>query len=163
MNSELKRSPQVGVQTTVGVLLTRDLVFVSHATPEDNEFARWFTLQLNRRGFKAWCDLTKLLGGEKWWADINEAISLYSSKFLFVASRTSVKKPGVIRELKVALQTAKDLQRFIIPILGIFVGDLRWITRSTVPKSYQPAAIIAIYGNRDLGIVTAACTLRTLK
>jgi hypothetical protein len=116
MNSEAKPSHPAEAQTTIGVLPTRDLIFVSHATPEDNEFSRWLTLQLNRRGHKAWCDLTKLLGGEKWWADIKEAISIHSNKFLFVASKTSVKKPGVIRELKIALETAKSLKRFIIPV-----------------------------------------------
>jgi hypothetical protein len=116
MNSEAKPSTPMSAPAETGVVPARDLVFVSHATPEDNEFSRWLTLQLNRCGHKAWCDLTKLLGGEKWWTDISEAISVYSIKFLFVASKTSVKKPGVIRELKIALETAKSLKRFVIPL-----------------------------------------------
>jgi hypothetical protein len=41
MNSEEQASHPVGAQTTLGGLSARDLVFVSHATPEDNEFSRW--------------------------------------------------------------------------------------------------------------------------
>ena len=52
----------------------RDMLFISHANPEDNEFARWITLQLAREGYPVWCDLTKLLGGEAFWDDIQDAI-----------------------------------------------------------------------------------------
>ena len=45
----------------------RDILFVSHANPEDNEFSQWLSLQLAREGYPVWCDLTKLLGGEDFW------------------------------------------------------------------------------------------------
>jgi hypothetical protein len=41
----------------------------SHAI-EDNTFTRWLSLQLARNGYRVWCDLTKLLGGEIFWRDI---------------------------------------------------------------------------------------------
>ena len=47
----------------------REMVFVSHANPEDNEFARWLALRLAGEGFPVWCDLTELLGGEDFWKD----------------------------------------------------------------------------------------------
>ena len=34
----------------------RDMLFVSHAAPDDNEFARWLALQLGKDGFPVWCD-----------------------------------------------------------------------------------------------------------
>ncbi|MBZ5503834.1 MAG: toll/interleukin-1 receptor domain-containing protein [Acidobacteriia bacterium] len=43
-----------------------DTVLISHAT-EDNEFTLWLALQLAKEGYRVWCDLTKLLGGENFW------------------------------------------------------------------------------------------------
>jgi len=40
------------------------VLFVSHANPEDNEFAQWLTLKLASVGYRAWSDVTRLLGGE---------------------------------------------------------------------------------------------------
>ena len=60
----------------------RHMLFLSHATPEDNAFARWLALQLANEGYPVWCDLTKLLGGEDFWKDIQEAIRKRSSRFL---------------------------------------------------------------------------------
>jgi hypothetical protein len=40
-----------------------DLLFLSHANPEDNEFTLWLALQLAKEGYKVWCDLTGFLGG----------------------------------------------------------------------------------------------------
>ena len=65
----------------------RRMLFLSHATPEDNGFARWLALQLANEGYPVWCDLTKLLGGEDFWKDIQEAIREDSIRFLFVLSR----------------------------------------------------------------------------
>lgn len=93
-----------------------NIIFISHATPEDNQFSQWLSLQLARRGYETWCDVTKLLGGENWWRDIDGAIRNRACKFLFIASEVSVKKNGVIRELKLALPLASELTNFIIPI-----------------------------------------------
>ena len=59
------------------------MVFVSHANPEENEFARWLTLQLANEGYPVWCDQTKLLGSEKFWEDIEGAIKNRTAKFLY--------------------------------------------------------------------------------
>src|SRR5579863_8434507 len=100
--------------------MARDLVFVSHANPEDNEFARWVTLQLANEGYPVWCDLTKLLGGETFWDDIQEAIKTRTIKFLFVLSRSSNAKDGTLQELDCAKGVAKKLKAeardFIIPL-----------------------------------------------
>jgi hypothetical protein len=95
------------------------MLFLSHANPEDNEFALWLALQLAKEGYPVWCDLTKLLGGEDFWKDIEEAIRVRTAKFLYVLSRTSNTKIGPLQELQVAQNVAKDnkLQDFIIPLL----------------------------------------------
>lgn len=47
---------------TVPPTQPRDVLFVSHANPEDNDFAQWLTLKLVSLGYHAWSDVTKLLG-----------------------------------------------------------------------------------------------------
>lgn len=96
----------------------RDVVFVSHANPEDNEFARWLTLKLANLGYRVWCDVTRLLGGEDFWDDIEKAIRDDATKVLFVLSRASNHKAGSLNELKVAQSSQKKnkLSDFVIPV-----------------------------------------------
>jgi hypothetical protein len=96
----------------------RNMLFVSHAAPEDNEFARWLALQLAKEGYPVWCDLTKLLGGEPFWREIETAIRSRTRNFLFVLSRNSNSKDGTLAELSVASSIRRQLKddRFIIPL-----------------------------------------------
>lgn len=96
----------------------RDMVFVSHANPEDNEFAFWVSLQLAAHGYPVWCDLTKLLGGELFWADIENAIRDRTAKFLYVLTRTSNNKTGPRNELALALAVERrdKLKDFVVPL-----------------------------------------------
>ena len=43
----------------------RDVLFISHATPEDNEFAKWLTLRLAAEGYPVYCEILNLLGGRR--------------------------------------------------------------------------------------------------
>lgn len=94
------------------------MVFVSHANPEENELALWLSLQLANEGYAVWCDLTKLLGGEKFWEDIQEAISARTVKFVYILSRASNQKRGTLDELDCAIGTEKrnQLRDFIITV-----------------------------------------------
>jgi TIR domain len=103
----------------------RHMLFLSHATPEDNDFARWLALQLANEGYPVWCDLTKLLGGEDFWKDIQEAIRQHSIRFLFVLSRTSNLKSGTLQELACAKAVAATLSREIKDfIIALKIDDL---------------------------------------
>ena len=96
----------------------RDMLFVSHANPEDNDFARWLALQLAKEGYPVWCDLTQLLGGESFWDDAEEAIRTRTVKFVYVLSEASNEKDGPLRELQVAQGLARslNLRDFVIPL-----------------------------------------------
>jgi len=96
----------------------RDAIFLSHANPEDNEFTTWIALQLRKEGYKVWCDLANLLGGETSWRDIELAIRSNVIKFAYVVSRESNQKEGCFKELQVASNTQKKerLNDFIIPL-----------------------------------------------
>ena len=96
----------------------RDTLLLSHANPEDNEFTLWLALQLANEGYRVWCDLTKLLGGEVFWDDIEEVIKTRAVKVLYVLSRTSNAKDGPLKELHFAQGVAKKekLKDFVIPL-----------------------------------------------
>jgi hypothetical protein len=97
---------------------TRDTLLISHANPEDNEFTRWLALRLAIEGYKVWCDLTKLLGGEVFWDDIERVLRENAVKVLYVLSRTSNVKDGPLRELHLAQSIARKegLRDFVIPL-----------------------------------------------
>ena len=96
----------------------RRLIFISHANPEDNEFASWLGTRLTAAGYEAWSDLLKLLGGDKFWLDIGDAIKKEAIVVIVVLSRAAYQKDGVLNEIALAVNTGRQLgkQRFIIPI-----------------------------------------------
>ena len=94
----------------------RDMLFLSHANPEDNAFTRWLALRLAREGYPIWCDLTKLLGGEDFWRDIEMALRQRAMKVLFVLSKASNRKAGTLKEIAVAEKVGKAFKDFIIPL-----------------------------------------------
>ncbi|GMU83783.1 MAG: hypothetical protein AMXMBFR47_36530 [Planctomycetota bacterium] len=96
----------------------RNMLFISHANPEDNVFTQWLALRLAREGYPVWCDLTKLLGGETFWRDIEKAIRDRTAKLLFVLSRNSNVKDGALNELNLALgiERRDKLTDFVIPL-----------------------------------------------
>ena len=96
----------------------RNLIFVSHANPEDNQVSLWLSLQLAREGYRVWCDLTRLLGGEDFWSNIEDALRHEAVKLVYVLSSVSNQKPGPLQELQVGIATARanGLEDFVIPV-----------------------------------------------
>ncbi len=96
----------------------RRLVFISHANPEDNEFASWLGTRLAAAGYEVWADVLKLIGGEKFWRDIGDAIKREAAVFIVALSRESYQKDGVLDEIALAVNTGRKLkkQQFVIPI-----------------------------------------------
>ena len=54
--------------------MARDTIFISHATPQDNEFSIWIASRLEMLGYNTWIDKKGLLGGERFWPTIQKAI-----------------------------------------------------------------------------------------
>lgn len=80
----------------------RDVIFISHATPEDNDFAIWLCSRLELLGYKIWIDKKGLIGGEKFWESIDDVIRNQAVKFLLVYSNNIFQKDdnGHIKEGK---------------------------------------------------------------
>ena len=110
-----RRNGRASIDVSVDV---KDVVFISHANPEDNAFTRWLSLRLASLGYRVWSDVTQLLGGEDFWRDIEKAIREDTVKFLYVLSRPSNQREGSLLELKVAHDVRKrdKLHDFIIPL-----------------------------------------------
>lgn len=96
----------------------RRVLFISHGNPEDNEFTSWLGSRLTAAGYEVWTDLTRLIGGEPSWSDINVAIRQHTAKLIVVLSLSGLEKEGVTTEIDIGKAVAKRLQdnRFIIPV-----------------------------------------------
>lgn len=66
----------------------RDTIFISHATPEDNDFTIWLASRLQLLGYTVWIDKNALLGGEKFWEEIDQTIRNRAVKVLLVYSKS---------------------------------------------------------------------------
>ena len=45
----------------------RNKIFISHATPDDNDFTKWLSIKLIALGYEIWCDLFFLEKGVDFW------------------------------------------------------------------------------------------------
>jgi hypothetical protein len=98
----------------------RDVIFISHATPNDNEFVRWLGTRLTGFGYKVWADIFDLAGGTPFWNSIEDALRKRTLKVVFVVSKASCdpNRSGVQNEISVADAVKKSLKDsdFIIPV-----------------------------------------------
>lgn len=108
----------VSVEAGPGDRRRKNLVFISHANPEDNDFARWLGFQLSLAGYHVWSDVTKLIGGEQIWTSIEDAIRNQSAKVVIVLSAAAQSKQGVLDEINcaVSVERANGLDAFVIPV-----------------------------------------------
>jgi TIR domain-containing protein len=96
----------------------RNWLLISHANPEDNSAALWFSTQLANEGYLVWTDIIKLVGGEDFWGDIEEVIRTKAAKVVFLLSTSANTKEGCQKELHLAQALAKkeQLRDFVIPL-----------------------------------------------
>ncbi len=107
----------------------RDHLFISYAW-EDGALAEWLTLKLTAEGYKVWCDRFKLLGGESYPRDIDQAIREQTFRILALLSKHSIAKPNPLKERTLALSLArKRKEDFLIPINvdGLAPDELGWM------------------------------------
>ncbi|WMT49565.1 MAG: toll/interleukin-1 receptor domain-containing protein [Thermoplasmatales archaeon] len=102
--------------------LEKENLFISYAT-EDHALADWLALKLASEGYNVWYDRIKLLGGESYPRDITSAISSRTFRFLFLLSRSSIKKDNPLKELTLATNISRESKTdFVIPLK---VDDLK--------------------------------------
>ena len=92
----------------------KETIFISHATPDDNEFTIWLASRLQMLGYKVWVDKKALLGGEKIWEEIDNVIRNEACKYLLVYSKNICDqkpgklKSGISKELHLAESVASE-------------------------------------------------------
>jgi len=97
----------------------RDIVFIGHATPEDNEFTLWLQSKLKNEGYNCECDLSFLLGGESdYWKSLQDILQDRSIKYILVVSNVTFNKQGVLDEWEQckSIERQYQLNDFILPV-----------------------------------------------
>lgn len=133
--------------------MTREAVFISHATPEDNEFVRWLGSKLELAGYKVWHDLARLKGGDYFWDKIEAAIRNESFRFVAVVSKVAVCKQGVKDEWAVAGTIERGFPGFVVPV------RIDGIPFSDVPISLHRKNLIDFTAGWHKGLAALVDTL----
>jgi hypothetical protein len=96
----------------------RTIVFLSKATPLDDEFALWLAPRLEAGGYQVFCDIVTLNAGDRWRTEITSTLQQRAIKMLLVCKDDTLAAPGVLEELEIASDLIKSLPdpKFIIPL-----------------------------------------------
>jgi TIR domain-containing protein len=96
------------------VPVERDVVFLSKATPGDDELALWLAPKLEAAGYKVFTDVRTLEPGDRWRAVITSTLQNQACKMLLCCSNATLAATGVQEEIEIGLDLAKP--RFVIPL-----------------------------------------------
>jgi TIR domain len=77
----------------------RQTIFITHAAPEDNDFALWLSSKLTIAGYRVWVDKQRIRGGDDFWDEIDRMLRHEAVKQIVVFTRNA-DKPGVKKELR---------------------------------------------------------------
>jgi TIR domain len=108
----------------------REHLLINYAT-EDWALAEWLTRKLTAEGYRVWCDRFKLLGGESYPKEIDDAIKSRTFRMLSLLSRASLTKPNPLKERTLGLNIAKERREdFVVPLNvdGLKPTELDWMT-----------------------------------
>ena len=96
----------------------REVIFISHATPEDNAFTIWLGAKLAAMGYEVWADVLRIKGGDDWQRKLEIALHERACEMLLVANPRAVNKQGVRNEIQIASDVARKIgdSAFIIPL-----------------------------------------------
>jgi hypothetical protein len=124
----------------------REALFISHANPEDNAFARWLGAKLAAMGYEVWADVMRLRGGSDWARELEVALRTRATKMLLVCTPTAMDKQGVRNEIEIGAQLSSALKdrEFIIPLrLQRYEAPFRIVQAQYVDFSQSWAAGLA--------------------
>ncbi|HWK68367.1 MAG TPA: toll/interleukin-1 receptor domain-containing protein [Rhizobiaceae bacterium] len=96
----------------------RDIVFISKATPGDDDFALWLAPRLEAAGYKVFADILVLEAGDRWRKVLTTTLQECACKLLLCCSDATLSRDGVLEELGIGLDLAKTLKdpKFVIPL-----------------------------------------------
>src|SRR4029077_7909700 len=96
----------------------RDVVFLSKATPGEDEFALWLAPKLEAAGYKVFADILTLEPGDRWRKLITSTLQDQGIKMLLCCRDKTLAASGVLEEIEIGVDLTKQLAdpRFIIPL-----------------------------------------------
>lgn len=113
----------------------RNILFITKATPEDDDFTLWLAPRLEEAGYEVFADILKLQGGERWRQTLTNTLHDRTIKQLLICTTEGLKKEGVQEEISIGQQVARQLgdNKFLIPLRlqpfrSIFgISDLQYV------------------------------------
>jgi TIR domain len=113
----------------------REAIFISKATPGDDEFVLWLAPRLEAAGYTVFADILNLEPGDRWRRIVTNTLQNKAVKMLLCCRDASLEKQGVQEEIGIAEDLVKELKdpRFIIPLrLAPFkkifgIGELQYV------------------------------------
>jgi hypothetical protein len=114
---------------------SRNVIFISKATPSDDEFVLWLAPRLEAAGYTVFADVLSLEPGDRWRKQVTGTLQNKAIKMLLCCRDSSLEKDGVQEEIGLASDLVKELgdPRFIIPLRlekfkKVFgIGELQWV------------------------------------
>ena len=96
----------------------RTVVFISKATPGDDEFVLWLAPKLEAAGYTVFADILSLDAGDRWRGVVTSTLQASSIRMLLCCSNETLAAPGVLEEIEIATDLSKELKdpRFILPL-----------------------------------------------
>jgi hypothetical protein len=131
----LSSVPPNTVGSSAAPKVDRNVVFISKATPGDDEFALWLAPKLEAEGYTVFADILSLDAGTRWRSEVTKTLQERSIKTLLCCRDSTLASDGVQEEIGIALDLVKELKdpKFIIPLrLEPFkklfgIGELQYV------------------------------------
>jgi hypothetical protein len=96
----------------------RSVLFISKATPGDDEFALWLAPRLEAAGYEVFADIVTLQAGTRWRKEITGTLQNRAVKMLLCCSDETLARDNVQEEIGIALDLVKEIPdpKFVIPL-----------------------------------------------
>ena len=101
-------------------MTSKETIFISHKSPQDNYFAAWLASKLKLLGYNVWIEIDELESGDAFWPQIDTAIRNETVKFLVIISKAYLEYindplSGIFKELSTA-DRVRDVKKLKVPI-----------------------------------------------
>lgn len=80
----------------------RTKLFISKATPGDDQFALWIAPRLEAAGYEVFADILELDTGDPWRTRLTTTLQEEAVKMLLCCSNETLKRKGVLQEIGIA-------------------------------------------------------------
>ena len=127
------------IQEKIKTSSEQEHLFIS-CVDNDGVFADWLTRKLTAEGYLVWCQRFKLLGGETFPDDVDDAIKNQTFRFLGLYSQAPLNDQEIMRQRSIALDMRNEYtQDFLIPldVDGVDKNQLDSVTKTLQSISFK--------------------------